>query len=153
MVPGKKYTPEDILLILRRSFWLVLIPFAIVSAGAAACARTLPNLYRSEATILVAPARAGKLRPALRSTARIEDRLPAIQQQIMSRTRLERVITDLNLYLDERRVGIMEDVVEQMRRHISVRVVKGDAFTVGFTGQDPRTVMKVAERLSSALHG
>ncbi len=49
-------------------------------------------------------------------TSRIEDRLPAIQQQIMSRTRLERIITDLNLYPDERRFGIMEDVVEQMRR-------------------------------------
>ena len=53
MVPGKKYTPEDILLILRHRFWLVLIPFAIISAGTAAWARRLPNLYRSEATILV----------------------------------------------------------------------------------------------------
>ena len=26
MVPGKKYTPDDILLILRRRFWLVLDP-------------------------------------------------------------------------------------------------------------------------------
>ena len=43
MVPGKKYTPEDILLILRRRFWLVLIPFAIVSAVTAVYARRLPN--------------------------------------------------------------------------------------------------------------
>ena len=67
----------------------------------------------------------------------------------MSRTRLERIITDLNLYVDERRLGIMEDVVERMRRAITVTIVKGDAFQVGFVGQDPRTVMKVAERLSS----
>ena len=149
MVPGKKYTPEDILLILRRRFWLVLVPFAIVSAMTAVYARSLPELYRSEPTILVMPPRVpeGFVRSAVDS--RIEDRLPAIQQQIMSRTRLERIITDLNLYADERRFGIMEDVVERMRRAISVSVVRGDAFRVGFTGQDPRTVMRVAERLSS----
>ena len=149
MVPGKKYTPEDILLILRHRFWLVLIPFAIISAGTAAWARRLPNLYRSEATVLVQPPRVAEsfVRSAVNS--RIEDRLPAIQQQIMSRTRLERIITDLNLYVDERRVGIMEDIVERMRRAITVTIVKGDAFQVGFVGQDPRTVMKVADRLSS----
>jgi protein tyrosine kinase modulator len=151
MLPGKKYTPEDILLILRRRIWLVLIPFAIVSAAAAVYARRLPDLYRSETLIAVIPPRVpeGFVRSAVAS--RIEDRLPAIQQQVLSRTRLERIIQDLNLYQEERRFGIMEDIVEQMRNRVSVVPVRGEAFRVQFVGGDPRTVMRVAERLSSLL--
>ena len=43
----------------------------------------------------------------------------------------------------------MEDVVDQMSRNIDVRIERGDAFRVGFIGRDPRTVMKVADRLAS----
>ena len=43
----------------------------------------------------------------------------------------------------------MEDVVEKMRRHIEVNVEPEDAIRVGFVGTEPRTVMKVAERLAA----
>src|SRR4029077_8680286 len=43
----------------------------------------------------------------------------------------------------------MEDIIDQMRSRIDVAIVKGDAFRVGFINEDPRTAMKVAERLGS----
>ena len=43
MLPGKKYTPDDILLILRRRYWLLLLPLAVVSALTAIAARVLPD--------------------------------------------------------------------------------------------------------------
>ncbi len=43
----------------------------------------------------------------------------------------------------------MEDIVEKMRTDIRVDVVKGDAFRVSYIGGEPRTVMKVTERLAS----
>ena len=113
MLPGKKYTPEDILRILRRRYWLLLLPLAIVSAAAVVFARTLPNWYHSETLILVVPQRVPENYVKSTVTSRIEDRLHSISQQILSRTRLERVIQDFDLYRDERRTGIMEDVVEQ----------------------------------------
>jgi polysaccharide chain length determinant protein (PEP-CTERM system associated) len=67
----------------------------------------------------------------------------------MSRTRLERIIQDLNLYAKERQNGIMEDIVEQMRRDIAIQVVRGDAFRIAYVGDNPRTVMRVTERLAS----
>ena len=39
-----------------------------------------------------------------------------IQQQILSRTRLERIIQEFNLYPDERKRMIMEDVIEPESR-------------------------------------
>jgi polysaccharide chain length determinant protein (PEP-CTERM system associated) len=150
MLPGKKYTPEDILLILRRRFWLLVLPFAVVSATTAVIARRLPNLYRSETVILVVPQRVPENYVKSTVTTRIEDRLNSISQQILSRTRLERVIQDFNLYEQERRTGIMEDIIERMRTsEIHVQVVRGDAFRVSYIGAEPRTVMKVTERLAS----
>jgi len=106
-------------------------------------------LYRAEAVVLVVPQRvpADLVRPTM--TTAIEDRLQSLTQQVMSRTRLERTITDLNLYPDERRTGLMEDVVDRMRKDISFAIVRGDAFRVSYVGSDPKTTMRVTERLGA----
>ena len=149
MLPGKRYTPEDVLFILRRRIWLILVPFAVVSAMTAVVARKLPDKFRAETVILVVPQRVPESYVRATVTTRIEDRLQSITQQILSRTRLERIIGDLNLYVEERRTGNMEDVIERMRRDISAQVVRGDAFRVSYVGDDARTVMRVADRLAS----
>ena len=149
MLPGKKYKPEDVLQVLRRRRWFLLVPFAVVSAAAALGARMLPDRYRSETLILVVPQRVPESYVKSTVTARIEDRLHSIRQQILSRTRLEQLITEFNLYADERRTQIMEDIVERMRLDIDVQVVRGDAFRVSYIGDSPRTVMKVTERLAA----
>ena len=149
MLPGKVYRPEDILLILRRRIWFLLVPFAFIAAATAVVSRKLPDLYRSDTLILVVPQRVPESYVKSTVTSRIEDRLHSISQQILSRTRLERIIQDFNLYAEERKTEIMEDIVEKMRLDIKVDVVKGDAFRVSYIGRDPRTVMKVTERLSS----
>ena len=45
-------------------------------------------------------------------TESIEDRLPSITDQILSRSRLERIILEMDLYKAERARQVMEDVVE-----------------------------------------
>ncbi len=149
MIPGKVYTPDDLLRAAWRHKWAILIPFVLVSLGTAGVAQYLPNRYRSETLILVVPARVPDSYVKATVTTRIEERLQSISQQILSRTRLERIIQDFELYAEERRVGIMEDIVEKMRRDIQVQIVKGDAFRVAYTGDEPRTVMRVTERLAS----
>ncbi len=43
----------------------------------------------------------------------------------------------------------MEEIVDRMRKNIEVNVEDGGTLAVGFIGTDPRTVMKVTDRLSS----
>lgn len=149
MIPGKKPTPEDLLRALWGYRWLILVPFVVAAAGTVIGSRYLKDKYRSETLILVVPQRVPEEYVKSTVTTKIEDRLQSITQQILSRTRLERIIQDFNLYPVERRTGIMEDIVDKMRKDIDVQIVKGDAFRVSFTGSDPRTVMKVTERLAS----
>ncbi|HEX3702482.1 MAG TPA: Wzz/FepE/Etk N-terminal domain-containing protein, partial [Vicinamibacterales bacterium] len=149
MIPGKRYTPELLLQIAWRHKWRIVVPFVLVLATATAITRYLPNRYRSDTLILVVPPQVPEAYVRSTVTTRIEDRLQSISQQILSRTRLERIIQEFNLYADRRKTEIMEDVVERMRTDIDVEIVKGDAFRVSFTSTEPRTAMRVTERLAS----
>ena len=149
MVPGKKYTPDDFLDIARRRIWLIIVPFVLVATATAIVSKRTPNLYRSETVILVVPQRIPESYVRSTVTSRIEDRLQSIGQQILSRTRLERIILDFNLYAATRRTAPMENVVEIMRRDIEVETVKGDAFKVTYVSGDPNAAMEVTNRLAS----
>jgi polysaccharide chain length determinant protein (PEP-CTERM system associated) len=149
VIPGKVYSPEDIAFIAWRRKWWAILPAVLIATVAFLWIRTLPNQYMSDTLILVVPQQVPEAYVRSTVTTRIEDRLQTITQQILSRTRLERIIQDFNLYPELRKTAIMEDVVERMRASIAVQVVKGDAFRVSFTSDDARTAMRVTERLAS----
>jgi polysaccharide chain length determinant protein (PEP-CTERM system associated) len=149
LLPGKEFTPLDALAIVRRRWRELGVPLVVIATAAAAAAMILPKRYRSETVILVIPQRVPESYVRSTVTARIEDRLQSISQQILSRTRLERVINDFDLYKEERKTRLMEDIVAQMRRDIGIEVVKGDAFRVTYEGSQPRTVQRVTDRLAS----
>ncbi|MGE5837196.1 MAG: GumC family protein [Acidobacteriota bacterium] len=153
MLPGKTYTIEDVLRTARRRIWLVLVPFAIIAAGTAVVARKLPDFYRADTLILVVPQRIPESYVRSTITMRIEDRIQAIKQQILSRTVLEETIKRFNLYPEERKAGtIMEDIVGRMRGEINIEPIKqGDAFRISYIGRDPGTVMRVTEYLTNSF--
>ena len=101
--------------------------------------------------ILVVPQRVPEqyVKPA--TTESIEDRLGTIREQILSRTRLEKIINDLDLYADLRRHSLMEDLIEQMRDNISITVARDDSFRVAYVSSNPITAMKVTEQLATAF--
>jgi polysaccharide chain length determinant protein (PEP-CTERM system associated) len=151
VIPGRQYSFETVVEIARRRKWLIILPAIVIAAIAVVVVYQLPNVYRSETLILVVPQRVPESYVRSTVTARIEDRLQAISQQILSRTRLEQIVNDFDLYRDDREDGeLMEDIVEDMRTYdIGLNVVKGDAFRVSFAADDPRVAMRVAERLGS----
>ena len=102
MLPGKKYTPEDFLKIAWARKWLIVIPAVVALAGTIAWARQLPNVYRSEARILIVPHRVPTAFVQSTVTTGLSERLQSITQQIVSRTKLERLIEEFNLYPEQR---------------------------------------------------
>ena len=150
MIPGKQYSFDAVVQIIRRRKWLIAVPAVVIAAAGMLWTYSQPNIYRSDTLILVVPQRVPESYVKSTVTARIEDRLQTISQQILSRTRLEQVISDFNLYPEERKHQIMEDIVERMRtQDIQVDIVKGDAFRVSYQAGDPRVAMRVTERLAS----
>jgi polysaccharide chain length determinant protein (PEP-CTERM system associated) len=149
VLPGKTFTPEDIVRIAWRRKWLILWPFLAISLGTILVAWKLPEQYRAETLIAVVPQRVPEdyVKPTV--TTKIEDRLQAITQKVQSRTSLERIIQEFNLYPRERRTGLMEDVVDKMRNDIKVETIKGDAFRISYVNRDPHVAMRVTERLAN----
>lgn len=107
MIPGKTLEPKDLINILKRPK-AILIPTVIVFLGTAAFVQTIPNRYKSETLIMVVPQRVPDSYVRSTVTTSIADRLRSFNQQITSRTRLEPVIKEFNLYPDQVRNGLME---------------------------------------------
>jgi polysaccharide chain length determinant protein (PEP-CTERM system associated) len=82
--------------------------------------------------------------------AKISDIVSTLSQIVISRTNLEKTITTLNLYPEEREKLPMEDVIEIMREKIEIKPMKrGDIFTISFSGTSPGNVVKVTNGLAA----
>ena len=148
MLPGKTYTPEDILGIVWRRKWIIAVPFVVAVVCTALITQRLPRKYRSETVILVVPQRIPESYVKSTISTRIEDRLASLREQVRSRSRLERVIQDFGLYAELQRTAVMEDVVAAMRNDIDIEVERGDSFRVSYVNEDPATAQRVTERLA-----
>lgn len=151
MLPGKTLTPEDIVGILLRRRWLILLPCALGLTAAPVVAKHIPAVYKSETLIMVVPQRVPDSYVRSTVTATVQDRLPSISDQILSRSRLERVINDFGLYEELRQKAPMEDVVRQMRLDIGPVAIQSGAqsFRVSYVNPDPVIAQKVTARLAS----
>jgi polysaccharide chain length determinant protein (PEP-CTERM system associated) len=144
------YSLDAILRMGRRRKWQIVLPALVIACAASWWIHGLPDRFRSFALLLVVSQRVAETFVQSTVPARGDHRLQAITQQILSRTQLERIILDFDLYADERKSDSMQDVVDSMRtRDIEIRSVKGDAFRLGFSADSPEVAMRVAERLVS----
>lgn len=145
----KALTVTDIVeLLVRRKWWFILI-ITTGTAIAVAISYLLPPVYRSSTLILVERQKVPEnyVKPTVTST--IEDRLNTISQQIMSRNNLEKIVEEFHLYRQERGTLSQEELFDLMRKNIEVKVMGKDAFTVAYSGSDPKTVMGVTNTLAS----
>lgn len=152
--PGRSYNFNDYKeIFLRRRLWFI-IPFVVIFTTAVLWAALAPRKYQASTLVLVTPQRVPTelVRPTV--TAGILERLNSISQEIMSRTRLEQIIDSLKLYQDEQKHMKREEVVDLMRKNIRVDLPKRSSesagyFAINYTGEDPRVVTLVANKLAS----
>ncbi len=149
MLPGRKYTPEDIAAVAWRQKWIVVSVVSLLTTAAIGVSMQLPDLYRSETLILVVPQRVPESYVRTTVTMRIEDRLRSLRQQILSRSNLERIITDFQLFDKDVQKRPMELIVEEMRQRVIVDTVREDTFKVSYISEVPRTAMIVTDRLAA----
>jgi polysaccharide chain length determinant protein (PEP-CTERM system associated) len=150
MIPGRTYTPGELARKLWRRKWVILGTTAAFATAAVFVSSRLPDRFRAETLILAAAQSVSK--DYVRNTvteSTIKDRLPSISQQILSRSRLERIIEDLDLYAEIRKTRPLELVVDQMRTQIDIKPTEGsDSFRVSYEAQSPLTATQVTERLA-----
>jgi polysaccharide chain length determinant protein (PEP-CTERM system associated) len=147
-----------------RDYWKMLsrrrqtIFFTALVVWVVACgvAWLLPPRYRSEASILIQQPTVPKhyVLPNIESDP--EQELQTLQQRVLSRSRLQRIIDDLHLYSGGVAALMPGDAVEKMRKDIDVELTQTDSrppqlsgFTISYAGYKPGLVQQVASRLTS----
>jgi protein tyrosine kinase modulator len=157
--PGPKAGPPSIdhylKLVLHRK-WVVLVTVGVVSCASFFYAQRLPNIFSSETLILVDPQKVPEAYVKSTVTGDIRDRLGTLSQQILSATRLQKIIETFNLYPVEQKTMAREDIIGKMRGDIHTSVANDfgggqdlQAFRISYRGRDPRVVAQVANQLAS----
>ncbi len=154
-----RLNPAFLPLSLLRTLWKHKLMIAAVWAAGTAVtflvSSRLPRSYQAEVLILVDSQEIPERYVEPTVTSAIQERLATLSQQILSTTRLNKIITALDLFPEERRRLAPEEVIELMRKRITVRAERGlakdraGAFRVAFQGEDPVTSAMVANELAS----
>jgi polysaccharide chain length determinant protein (PEP-CTERM system associated) len=111
---------EDVKRVLRRSWWILLLTIVGCGTIAMLLAVVLPKKYTSQTLILVQQPTVPSdiVKPVV--TEDLNHRLASMQEQILSRTRLEPIIEKFGLYPELRGKVHTEDLVEQLRTSIAI---------------------------------
>lgn len=159
-VPGRRsaatLSPEHLIRLILHRKWLVIATFLVISGLTAVIAYRMPDVYTSETVIMVDPQKVPESYVKPTVTGDVRNRLGTLSQQILSATRLQKIIDQFNLYPVERNTMAREDVIALMRKDITVSMVGNSgpnqevqAFKIGYSGRDPRLVANVANKIAS----
>jgi len=140
--------------ILLRRRWFIIIPFCLSMITGIYFALTLPEIYSSSTLIFIQPQRVPTEYVRSIVSVGVEARISTISQQIMSRTNLEKIIEQFNLFSGPEYKNIfMEDRIAILRNSISVNVTttrrNTDSFSITVKGKNPENIAKIANTLAS----
>jgi polysaccharide chain length determinant protein (PEP-CTERM system associated) len=133
---------------LYRRKGIVIAVWVVASCLSGYLVTQLHDVYRSSTLIFFSPQRipASFVRPTV--TTDLRDRIGSINQQILSRTSLEKIVNEFNLYPAADRGTTLQDRVDRLRQKIKLDV-RRDNLQISFETGNPELAMKVTNRLGS----
>lgn len=139
-----------------RHKWQMLVGVSGCMLALTLMVAKLPNEYEATTTILVDPQQVPEKYVSPAVTSDPGERLNTITQEVLSRTRLQEIMSKLNLYSDLKGKVIQEELVQQMQDHIRIQVRQGSGpqlstFTISFQGRKPDVVAAVANELAASF--
>ena len=156
MFGHRELTLDDYLAMVRRRLWWIIVPAVVVPLATYLYSLRLPDRYMSQTLILVEVQKVPEsfVRPVV--TDDLNSRLATMQEQILSRTRLQPIIERFGLFKDGKSAS-MEDLVDQMRKSIMVTPIRSDigrtgglpGFYVSFMADSPRLAQQVCAEITS----
>lgn len=154
---GRSYNIEDYKEIFLRRRLYFIVPLVAIFLGACFWSIFAPRKYMASTLVLVTPQKVPTELVRTTVTSGISERLNAISQEIMSRTRLEAVMNELNLFQSEAKRMDRDALVAMMRDNIKVELPRTGSrgqdvagyFSINYTATDPHVAAKVANRLAS----
>lgn len=151
--------PRDYLALAVRRKWWILGSFLVVISLAAFITYSLPDIYVSQATIIVEPRDVPDDLVRDLVSASPEERLNGVRQQILSRTNLLSIINEFENSLPRLQGLDNAEKVVTMRSKIKVEILSDVTnrrtsaditfFTIAFENENPDVAQLVVRRLTS----
>lgn len=163
MIENRELTMDDYLAMLRRRLKLILIPAVLAPLAGLLISYGFAPKYTSTSLLLVEEQKVpeGYVKPVV--TEDITTRIATMQQQVLSRSRLEPVIDRLGL---AKHGKSLDQVVDDIRQNLSIEpVVPGalakkqsgeagldvPAFNVNYTADNAHDAQQICSELTSML--
>ncbi len=153
------FSPYDLIAMLARRYHWIIICIVLAVASTTVFVRGWPDEYRAETLIQVDPQKVPERFVSTTVTMDVSGRLSTINQQLMSATRLQKIIDTFELYKSLKRSKTSEEIIEQMRKDIKIEVVHNlesagrnmslGAFRIYYTGRDPKVIANVCNQIAA----
>lgn len=154
-VEFRQRTAGEFIKMLKRRKWFIFLPVITMTAAIGYVVYKLPSVYESKTLLTVKPpVIPNEVVPAL-SAEDLSQRLQTINQEVLSRSSLEPMITKYDLFKFERSSGMdMAMIVDKMRKNIVVEVEKSDdeklaAFKISYRDREPNATRNVTAELAA----
>jgi polysaccharide chain length determinant protein (PEP-CTERM system associated) len=158
MIGQQELSIDDILAILRRRWWIVIVCIVTGAVAAYTLCRVLPKRYTSKTLVLIEPPTVptSYVQPVITGT--LDQRLASMKEQILSRSRLQPIVEQFGLYRDDRDQVPIEDHVSRLRKSIAIEPIQPTpgtrtndlpGFTVAVTLNSPRLAQQVCAQITS----
>jgi polysaccharide chain length determinant protein (PEP-CTERM system associated) len=158
MIRNGEISKSEAKRVLRKYWWV--LPLTVIAGTLLAFAVTLalPKRFTSQTTVLVdQPTVSPELvKPVI--TEQTNQRLTSMQEQILSRSRLETIIAKFGLYPSERRTLPLDEVVLKLRSAIEttpLEQMQGSpsrqfpGFHINVTFADPQTAQRICSEVTT----
>jgi polysaccharide chain length determinant protein (PEP-CTERM system associated) len=158
MVRNGDINLADVRRILRRYWWILALTTAVSTLVAVLAVLLLPKRYTSQTMILVEQPTvpADYVKPII--SGDLNHRLASMQEQILSRTRLQPIIDKFGLYLKDRQKNSADDMVARLRAAVKISPMEPMAgtdnrqlpgFYVNVDFDDPQIAQQICTEITS----
>jgi polysaccharide chain length determinant protein (PEP-CTERM system associated) len=155
MLGHRPLTKDDYFTILKRRWWILAIPAVLMPILAYVATFFVVPRYLSQTLVLVEEQTVPDDYVKSVVSADLSARLASMQEQILSRSRLEPIINQYHLYAAGGEV--MDDRIAEARKNIVIKPIQSNVeragglpgFFVSFTANDARTAQLVCGEITS----
>jgi succinoglycan biosynthesis transport protein ExoP len=146
---------RDYVRIAKRRKWVIILTALGLCVASSVMAKRLPNIYKSQTTILVDPQKVPDAYVPTTVSTSVAERLNTLTEQVTSPTLLRQLRDQMHLYPEAQGRAAEEGIVKKMQRSIAIETVNGghqiNAFQIAYSDHDPIIAARMANELAHAL--
>jgi protein tyrosine kinase modulator len=144
---------DDYAAILKRRWWIVVIPALILPIITYGISHLVQPRYVSQTLVLIEQQKVpdSYVKPVV--TEDLNARLASMKEQILSRSRIQPIIERLDLYGSSKMT--MDDRIDAVRKNIDIKPIQSTSsngipgFYISYQASDPRTAQLVCGEITS----